>query len=324
MEIIHENKKIMFWDVSRLWPDHLENIRKIFKKNCEIKFNLKIFKNNFKNLLLEENKSIESLELNSPHYEHINDVILIKNIINFLKSLFKKAGFYITRDRLYTASSFSVKHFFKNFNFFKIKDSIPESLSCYIRESYFGGRCEAVGNPQPHKFIKYLDYIGMYSLCMKENFPIGAGYYSFDLKDLNKPGFYDISYFSKDFYLPILPHRKKIDNKLIFCNGGGRGTFWCEEIYLFLKYGGIVEKIHGAYLFNDSAPVFEGFVNFFEGIREKGGAYKQLGKFFINSFYGRLAFNNKDLKTFLFADADVFRKFSLEEEIQRFSKINDC
>jgi hypothetical protein len=43
----------------------------------------------------------------------------------------------------------------------------------YIRQSYYGGRCEIFGNPIENDVIHHFDYSGMYGQCMLEKYPHG-------------------------------------------------------------------------------------------------------------------------------------------------------
>jgi hypothetical protein len=90
--------------------------------------------------------------------------------------------------------SLSFHTFYKKFNFKKIEKFIEKEKELYIRDSYFGGRCEVFGNPNNYKIFHY-DFPGMYGLCMKEKNVFGKSYFKYDIgedKDL-KPGFYNIN-----------------------------------------------------------------------------------------------------------------------------------
>jgi hypothetical protein len=146
-----------------------------------------------------------------------NDVFITKDLIeNFYSILKNNFGKYLINS--YSLPSFSYKIFFKKFNNFKINSNLSKQDYIYLKNSYFGGRCEVFGNPYLNEKTFYYDFPGMYSLCMLEKFPIGEGkYYSEPSLDFyNKIGFHYIK-FSSNTNIPILPVR--FNNKLIFPNG---------------------------------------------------------------------------------------------------------
>ena len=60
---------------------------------------------------------------------------------------------------------------------------------------------------------------------MSEKFPFGKHSYNIYVKDFDKPGIYRIEYNSINTIIPILPHHRLIDNKLMFTNGKMIGAF---------------------------------------------------------------------------------------------------
>jgi hypothetical protein len=117
----------------------------------------------------------------------------------------------------------SHKLFYKNYNFKNISEKIFKKDEEYIRNSYFGGRCEVFGNPYDNEHIKYFDFSGMYGQCMMEKFHNGKGSYYLN-SDYNLPGFHSIEYKSNLNFLPVLPSRSE-NGKLIFTNGDNIGTY---------------------------------------------------------------------------------------------------
>jgi hypothetical protein len=73
--------------------------------------------------------------------------------------------------------------------------------------------------------IEYFDFSAMYSQCMLEKFPIGLGVFVLSVAEVCSPGFYDITFESKNMELPILPHKNYQDDKLMFTNGVMRGVY---------------------------------------------------------------------------------------------------
>lgn len=98
-------------------------------------------------------------------------------------------------------------------------------LDNLVRPAYYGGRCEVYGNPYEDEKIFHFDFSGMYGLCMQEKFPHGK--YKIIENDFNLeiPGFYCIEFYSNDLYIPVLPHHRLKNNKLMFTNGYGDNVY---------------------------------------------------------------------------------------------------
>jgi len=224
-----------------------------------------------------------------------NDCFITKTFVEkIFKIFFDSFGIDIIKNNILSTPSLSFHTFYKKFNSKKIEKFIEKEKELYIRDSYFGGRCEVFGNPGNFRIFHY-DFPGMYGLCMKEKNVFGKSYFKYDIeenKDL-KPGFYNINWES-DMSIPILPHHNQINNKLLFCNGKGNGTYWFEEINLFKEKGGKILKINSGLLYENYDYVFKDFVEHFESFRNINNEHKILGKLIINSFYGRTGLSLKE------------------------------
>ena len=183
---------------------------------------------------------------------------------------------------MFSASSISLKIFLKKYG--EIQKKLTKEVDAFVREGYFGGRCEVFGNPKINEQILYYDYKGMYGKCMKENIPVGPYKYKKKPKNFKKRGFYRIRWVS-NLDIPILP--KKLD-KLFFVNGKHIGVYWVEEIELFIEEGGIVLEIIECWYSVGYKKAIEPYINEMEAIRDKGGLYKEISKLLVNSLYGRL------------------------------------
>jgi hypothetical protein len=248
--------------------------------------------------------------------------LILKKAVEVLNDIFKKFNMHQIKNNIISASSFSYKCFFKNFNIFDIKNSISENVDMFVRKSYFGGRCEVFGNPLKNDKIYHYDYVGMYSQCMEQSFPTGDGCFVFDNIDLQKPGFYDIT-FESNMEIPVLPI-KNDEGCVFFCNGIMRNTYWFEEIILFLEMGGKVLKVHGAYVFKNQECVFKNFVEEFSSLRKTNPAFKKLGKFFINSLYGRFAMQKRLVKTAVLSTEEFLNSPSKDLMINKCVCVGDC
>lgn len=118
----------------------------------------------------------------------------------------------------YTASSISINLYYKIFN--KITKKYNTTIDNYIREGYFGGRCEVFGNAYKNEQILHYDFKGMYAQCMLERVPINQPKLEYP-SEIVKPGFYKIK-FKQNLDIPILPIK---NDKLYFANGVFIGTY---------------------------------------------------------------------------------------------------
>lgn len=242
----------------------------------------------------------------------MNDVILTKKVLENVLQIIKLEDKKIVESS-YSSASLSYKIFFKKYNVMKINEKIKKSEENFIRQSYFGGRCEVFGNLNKDEKVKYFDFSGMYAQCMEEKFHNGNGFYLIN-SDTALTGFHTIEYSSNFEFLPVLPsHSDK--NKLIFANGERKtGTFWFEEIEFFKKKGGKVHKTLISFVYNSYEEVFSQFITKFSEIRKKGGYYNVFGKLMINAFYGGMGLRpNQD---------EYFITFSEEEYLSILDKFN--
>lgn len=283
--------------------------------------NKKYWEPNEYKLYINSNKSIIYNLKNEAIKYCERDVIIVKNII---ENIFKIIDEKFKKQRISSLSSPSISHkiFFSNFNKFNIDINLNLEDECYIRPSFFGGRCEVFGNiSSDDEIIKYYDFSGMYGQCMLEEFHLGKSIYDTP-KIINKPGFYNITYYSNFEFLPILPC--KHNEKLYFANGYNTGTFWYEEILMFEKYGGKVLKINSAIVYEKKEKVFYDFIQEFNKIREKKGYYKFFGKLMINSLYGSMALKDKDTYQFITFSEEEFYNIVMNNSIEDYFKINNC
>lgn len=291
----------------------INNIEKNYKIDIKI-FNLELYhliiNNKNKKIYIKcfnklLSKNVIKLLTNKYFKKNKNKTLTLKDIYNDLNTIMKYFNISINKNNIISLSNFAYKCFFKYYNIFNIKKFIPMYIDAYVRESYFGGRCEVFNNPENNCEIEYIDYNGMYSLCMEELFPIGDGYFVFSSFDINTPGFYEISYKSDNIYLPVLPHKNKLNDKLMFCNGINKGIYWHEEILLFIEKGGVINKIHSGYIFNKIDFVFKEFIEKVNKMKEKNDIFKKIGKIIINSLYGRLGMSKKTYKTIIVNNSEI-------------------
>lgn len=200
-------------------------------------------------------------------------------LINIVQSKLSPLGIDIFKKKTLPASAF---YYLKNkYKFIEMENSF--SLNNFIKKSYFGGRCEVFGNSFSNKIILHFDFESMYPGCMLGDFPVGLGKIT-KPNDFDKPGFYTIKYLSNQ-EIPVLPSR---DSSLVFLNGIQVGTFWVEEIMLFIREGGTVMEIINAVIFEESYPVFKNIIEDFDSVKNKDFFGKKLHKMILNSVYGKM------------------------------------
>lgn len=118
-------------------------------------------------------------------------------------------------------------------------------------------------------------------------------------------GFYNIR-FRSGMDIPILPIR--ID-KLYFMNGEMVGTYWFEEIQLFMANGGEVLEINYAIIFDQYDYVLSDFIKTLEEFKKSDGLSRVVGKLLINSFYGRLGMGRESSRS-LISDSDEHSEYT--------------
>lgn len=251
------------------------------------------------------------------------NLLELRAIVIFIKKFMSFYGLDQIKNKIYSASGFALKCFLKNYNIFDVKPLTDERIDAFIRKSYYGGRCEVFGNPTGTAEIRHYDFMGMYAQCMQEAFPIGEGRFEFNDFDLSEPGFYDVTIMSSDFDIPVLPF-KRDDGKLMFANGVMRGVYWHEELLLFKNFGGVVLKIHTAFIFKNVDVVFKRFIEEFWILKESSSNLRTIAKLYMNSLYGRLGMTKTNKKIAVVNNHKDFLKIAATDNITKFFKINEC
>lgn len=210
----------------------------------------------------------------------VQDANILRKLINLywitLNDLnIKDTGF------MYSASSITLQYYIKNYNLIDLNPK--EIFDNYAREGYYNGRDEVFGNLVENEIALQYKYPNIYALCLLENLP-ASDYYFCNPTNIELPGFYKITFCSNLDY-PILPVKT---DKLYFPNGTYTGTYWFEEILLFLKYGGIIKEIHSALISKEYLAVTKEFSEKLMVLKEKSDWFSLAVELVINSFYGRL------------------------------------
>lgn len=313
MTIKNKNKKILFKCSYKLCPISLKKAAISFNIGEKLAYPYEFINNKTINYIgdisYEDSKmnEIEYIKFNNIYKEIKNikkytilycenDVLLTKKLIEQITNIISKYNIVLTNKNILSISSLSLQIFYKIYNSMNLNLKYSDYVDKIVRKSYYGGRCEVFGNVKENEKIFHFDFPGMYSICMKENYPLGKYYIVNNPNEINKPGFYYIKYKS-NMNIPILPHHNKITFKLLFTNGENEGLYWFEEILLFIKYGGEILSIEYSLIYEKYEKCFESYIKEFEELRNKGGEYKTLSKMIVNSLYGRLGMKKKNEQT---------------------------
>lgn len=253
----------------------------------------------------------------------LNDVVILKKVLDDVIMCFKnfKKKIMPMFDRSYSIPSFSHKIFYKYYNVMKIDKKISLEMHTYIKNSYYGGRCEIFGNANDDEITHYFDYSGMYGQCMQQKFPYGKARLYMDHLDISKIGFHYIK-FKSDMHMPVLPVH--YNGKLMFGNGVLEGLYWYEEIMLFVEMGGCVIEIKYSIIYESEDYVFTKFVEDFSELRNEGGYKKIIGKLIINSLYGSFGMKEDLYFTTITFSEKEFNDIIEHTNVKSYCKLNNC
>ena len=245
-----------------------------------------------------DNEEIKKKEKEIPKHVKTNLILINKNLKTLdscLKVLIR--GYKYN----YSLASITVRIFEENFNNYETALKISTTLDEIIRKGFVGGRCEVFGNLYlSTENLYHFDFKNMYAEIMLSLFPTGTLILEEGPKTLNKMGFYFVTIKSQKMKIPILPTKligggeenefvweEGVNDSIIYTNGEFDGLYYKEELDLFIKNGGLIKKLHYAYVYNgDAKPIFKRFAENLIDLR--GITKKSLWKKLLVSFYGKL------------------------------------
>jgi len=223
-----------------------------------------------------------------------------------------------------TTSSTALRTFRKKF----LKITLPTYFpwNPFIRQGYYGGRCEVyiMYAPLCGKAYNYVDFNSMYASVMECNeFPISRPKRSV-VKDpwdtAGRCGFMECSVETpEDLDIPLLPYRDVGNhNKLLFPLGNWRAVYEYSLIEKALKLGHKI-KPHRCIEFK-SDFLFKDYVNTMNHIKETNtGALRAIAKLLNNGLYGKFA--EKSERDILVTEphADIRGTFPLPNDVFGFT-----
>ena len=200
--------------------------------------------------------------------------------------------------------------------------SLNKNINDFIREGYYGGRTEVfmayIGGNRGY----YYDVKGMYAQAMSKSLTCGepermTKFTNTWLSSEMLKGFYKVFVSAPEMAIPVLPFRSQ-EGKLIFPTGDWVGTYYSEELLLAKEYGYSFRPVE-AIIFRESKPFLKDYVDYFTKIKEMGGAYRQIGKLFINSLYGRFAIRGYNIDTVLIHNREeeyFIKRFNIVDRVE--------
>ncbi len=291
MCLISSGKRIFFKCSAKILPLPLDDISYIFN----------IGSKQFVDHSFANEKTINDVFFKNKIIKYCaNDALLV---VRFLEKIILSLKNFIDFKNVYSMSGLSLKMFGDKFNSFNIPLFSTLEYDNLIRPAYYGGRCEVFGNLKKNEQCFHFDFSGMYTNRLFENYPYGTYYIDKNLFFIDKPGFYYVSVFS-DINFPILPFRDTSSGKLLFPNGSFEGLYWYEELLLFKKNGGVIEKVHYGVIFEKTDYIFKDFGVLCDNNRKISTYDKVLWKLIPNSFIGRMGLKPDPEKTLIIKDSD--------------------
>lgn len=249
----------------------------------------------------------------------IRDVEILSNCMNrivvqyqdMISRLNKEENIELNLEEFCTAGGLSLRTFLRFFNkknnLYSISHKSP--IYSYIKQSYFGGRCEVFKLKNTLGNIEHYDFPAMYSHVMLGSLPVGLGEWMdrFKVSEINiskdkikelkkvfikKVGFIRCEIFvPKHINIPPLPIRDEEDKKLYFKTGYISGVYYSEELLMALDIEGVeLIKIYNILLYDKGYPLREYSSYNLKRYTKDNLLYKLLN----NSLYGKLGSNMVD------------------------------
>jgi hypothetical protein len=207
--------------------------------------------------------------------------------------------------------------------------ALPRTVNeeSYIREAFFGGRCQvlkrAFQSTDAHQpfddiqdYLVNLDVKSLYPFVMKRfRYPVGPVHamteeeknfllsmdsylaYTFNMEDnyYPYPGIYSVRYRApKKFFHPILPKRSSKTGVLLWDLEDGEGTFTFIDLISAVRHGYIIEEVRSGLVWSTTSLIFDTFVNYWFDVKQKAeeegnDTARQIAKLSQNSVFGKMS-----------------------------------
>ena len=169
----------------------------------------------------------------------------------------------------------------------------------FIREAYYGGRCECFkrGINVEKRLYRLYDVNNLYGDAMTKAYPLPASCHinNFPREEFihKYHGVSEVTIECPDIYYPLLPYRA---NKLIFPTGTFRAKYNHIELRKALKLGYKIHKIHKQIYYTKTFYPFKKYVTSLYNLRlkykkENNFLYAEISKILANSLYGKFGMN---------------------------------
>lgn len=210
-----------------------------------------------------------------------------------------------------TASSTALRTWRRRFQ----KYPIPTYFTWnnFIRQGYYGGRCEVFNMYAPHTAYLY-DVKSMYPSVMVDNiFPVSKPK-RVKMRDpwdcAGKCGFMECTVESPPLYIPLLPYRHETSNKLLFPLGKWTAVYEFSLIEKALELGYKIKphrviEFEGDYIFGD-------YINTIYPYKQNNtGALEEIAKLLMNGLYGKTGEHSEREILITAPEADILGTFPI-------------
>lgn len=158
------------------------------------------------------------------------------------------------------------------------------SLRPFIRQAYYGGRCEIFR--VQGKELHYLDFSSHYPKAMLERMPVGFPHIGKGEPPKESVGVAEARVTIPDMHIPPLPFR--FEDSLFFPTGLIQGNWDIDELRYAESLGCKVE--YGKTITWEADYLFRDYVTDMYRLKEEGG-WGETAKLLLNSLYGKFGQN---------------------------------
>ena len=243
------------------------------------------------------------------------DCICLYEVLEiFFKEIFENYNIQFYKFLTISSLGLQIWEFYNNKKFIIENNSLNNGWKDdFIRNAYFGGRCEIYKPYIQNGF--YYDLNSFYPFIMQNyEYPIDEGTFIYCTNDFILENFFGFLYCDiispSDLYYPILPYR--LENKLIYYPlGSWKGTYFIAELLLAKKYGYIIKPIHGLQYFK-KGKIFESCIK--DLYKKRINASLNIApiyKLIMNSLSGRFGMHSYNIKQTIMNESELDKLFKM-------------